>query len=68
MPPWVRQMEAFMLEDMDQLGSAQLVIGGLIASGQITDPHELAFMARRLEEIAAKKAKQNAIPGNRHLQ
>ena len=67
-PPWVRQMEAFILEDMDQLGSAQLVIGGLIASGQITDPHELAFMARRLEEIAAKKAKQNAIPGNRHLQ
>ena len=67
-PPWVRQMEAFILEDMDQLGSAQLVIGGLIASGQITDPHELTFMARRLEEIAAKKAKQNAIPGNRHLQ
>lgn len=67
-PPWVRQMEAFVLEDMDQLGSAQLLIGGLIAGGQITDPHELAFMARRLEEIAAKKAKQNAIPGNGHLQ
>ena len=67
-PPWVRQMEAFILEDMDQLGSAQLLIGGLIAGGQITDPHELAFMARRLEEIAAKKAKQNAIPGNGHLQ
>ncbi|APA68039.1 hypothetical protein [Janthinobacterium sp. 1_2014MBL_MicDiv] len=59
-PPWVREMEAFILEDMDQLDSARLVIGGLIQSGQITDPHELAFLARRLDELAvqisAKKA------------
>ena len=59
-PPWVREMEAFLLEDMDQLDSARLVIGGLIQSGQITDPHELAFLARRLDalasQIAAKKA------------
>lgn len=67
-PAWVRQMEAFILEDMDRLGSAQVVLGGLIASGQITDPHELAFMSRRLDEIAAKKAQQNTIPGNGHLQ
>ena len=60
-PSWVREMEAFILQDMDQLDSARLVIGGLIASGQISDPHELAFLARRLDElakqIAAKKAK-----------
>ena len=56
-PPWVREMEAFILEDMDQLDSARLVIGGLIASGQISDPHELAFLARRLDELSAKKAK-----------
>lgn len=60
-PPWVREMEAFILQDMDQLDSARVVIGGLLASGQITDPHELAFLARRLDalaaEIAAKKAK-----------
>lgn len=65
-PAWVRQMEAFVLEDMDQFDSAQIVLGGLMASGQITDPHELAFMARRLEEMAAKK--KIAIPGNGHLQ
>lgn len=65
-PAWVRQMEAFVLEDMDQLDSAQIVLGGLIASGQISDPHELAFMARRLEEMAARK--KIAIPGNGHLQ
>lgn len=59
-PHWVREMEAFILEDMDQLDSARLVIGGLIASGQISDPHELAFLARKLDaladEIAVKKA------------
>lgn len=65
-PAWVRQMEAFILEDMDQFDSAQIVLGGLIASGQITDPHELAFMARKLDEIAAKK--KHAIPRNTHLQ
>ena len=42
------------------------ILGGLIASGQISDPHELAFMARKLDEIAAKK--KHAIPGNTHLQ
>ena len=56
-PAWVREMEAFILEDMDQLDSARLVIGGLIASGQISDPHELAFLARRLDELARKKVR-----------
>lgn len=65
-PAWARQMEAFVLEDMDQFDSAQIVLGGLIASGQISDPHELTFMARKLDEIAAKK--KHAIPANRHLQ
>ena len=65
-PAWVRQMEAFILEDMDQLDSAKLLVGGLIASGQITDPHELAFMARRLEEISARQ--KNTIPGNGQIQ
>ncbi|MEG2029874.1 MAG: hypothetical protein RR376_04395 [Janthinobacterium sp.] len=63
-PPWVREMEAFLLEDMDQLDSARLVIGGLIQSGQITDPHELAFLARRLDALASQIAakKSNGAP------
>ncbi|MBE3025768.1 hypothetical protein GQ37_000720 [Janthinobacterium sp. BJB1] len=63
-PPWAREMEAFILEDMDQLDSARLVIGGLIQSGQISDPHELAFLARRLDELASQIAakKANAPP------
>ena len=82
-PSWVREMEAFILEDMDQLDSARLVIGGLIQSGQVSDSHELAFLARRLDEladqIAAKKAKcahgnsapctpAITIPAHGHLQ
>lgn len=56
-PAWVREMEAFTLEDMDQLESAQIVLGGLIQDGQITDPHELAFLARRLDTLARKLSK-----------
>jgi len=59
-PAWVREMEAFILEDMDQLDSARLVIGGLIASGQISDPHELAFLARKLDALADKNKKKAA--------
>lgn len=52
-PAWVREMEAFIAQDMNQPDSARLLIGALIADGQITDPHELTFLARRLQEIDA---------------
>jgi len=48
-PPWARQMEAFVLEEMDEREAARAVIGALLDSGQITDPNELRFLARRLE-------------------
>jgi len=50
-PPWARELEAFILEDMNETEAARLLIGGLINSGQITDPHELAFLARRLDAL-----------------
>jgi hypothetical protein len=52
-PPWARELEAFILEDMNEREAARVLIGGLIKSGQITDPHELAFLARRLDALAA---------------
>ena len=52
-PPWARELEAFILEDMNETEAARVLIGGLIQSGQITDPHELAFLARRLDALAA---------------
>lgn len=50
-PMWVRQMEFFILEDMNQLEAAKILLGGLIASGQITDQHELELMERRLQRL-----------------
>lgn len=50
-PMWVRQMEFFILEDMNQLEAAKILLGGLIASGQITDQRELELMERRLQRL-----------------
>ena len=55
-PAWARELEVFMAEDMNELDSARALIGALVASGQITDPHELRFLATRLDQIAARQA------------
>lgn len=53
-PLWAKQMEIFILEDMDELESAKVLIGGLLESGKITDPHEIRFLEGRLKEMEAK--------------
>lgn len=50
-PLWVKQMEFFILEDMNELEAAKVLLGGLIASGQIQDQRELELMQRRLEQL-----------------
>jgi hypothetical protein len=50
-PLWARQMEIFILEDMNELEAARIVLGGLIESGTVTDPAELRFLKQRLEEM-----------------
>jgi hypothetical protein len=50
-PLWARQMEIFILEDMDELEAARIMIGGLLAKGEIQDPNELRFLDQRLREI-----------------
>jgi hypothetical protein len=47
-PDWARQMELFVLEDMGELESAQVLLGGLIDSGEITDQREIDFLLSRL--------------------
>jgi hypothetical protein len=58
-PLWVRQMEPFILEDMNELEAARILIGGLIASGQVKDERDLRLLEQRLklleERIAAEK-------------
>lgn len=53
-PSWAKQMEIFILEDMNEVESAKVLIGGLLASGQISDPHEIRFLSEQLEKLKAK--------------
>jgi hypothetical protein len=55
-PLWARQMEIFILEDMDELEAAKVMLGGLLASGEIRDPAEARFLAERLEQLEARLA------------
>lgn len=61
-PLWARQMEAFILEDMNELETAQIMIGGFLASGSVTDPAEARFLEQRLHEIEARLKKQTHVP------
>jgi hypothetical protein len=50
-PAWARQMEIFLLEDMNEIDSAKILLGGLLQSGQITDLHEAQFLKQKLDEL-----------------
>ena len=50
-PPWATSMEIFILEDLNELEAARIMIGGLLASGKISDGAELTFLNHRLLEI-----------------
>ena len=50
-PLWAKQMEIFILEDMNELEAAKIMIGGLLASGEIHDPQEVRFLAERLRQL-----------------
>ena len=48
-PPWVTQMELFVLEDLGEIESARILIGGLLASGKLAgNDNELRFLKNRL--------------------
>lgn len=51
LPLWATQLEAWFAQDMNELDSARALIGGLIASGRITDPRELRLLEQRLQEL-----------------
>ena len=53
-PAWVRDMSALIAADIGELESARIIIGGLLHSGRVTDPHEVRFLGARLEEIEAR--------------
>ena len=51
-PPWVTQMEIFVLEDLGEIESAQIIIGGLLASGRLAgNDSELRFLNNKLAQL-----------------
>jgi hypothetical protein len=56
-PLWAKQMEIFILEDLNELEAARIMIGGLLAKGAIRDPAEARFLKERLNELEARIAR-----------
>jgi hypothetical protein len=57
---WARQMRIFILEDMGEVESATILLGGLLASGEVSDPREIHFLTLRLNEM--KNAGKSSLP------
>src|SRR6266436_3367938 len=59
-PLWAKQMEIFILEDMNELETARLIIGGYLQSGTVKDPAELRFLEERLKQLEARSAEKTS--------
>ncbi|MDH4174676.1 MAG: hypothetical protein OEW90_14385 [Betaproteobacteria bacterium] len=57
-PLWAKQMEVFILEDMNELEAAKIMLGGMLASGRLEDPGERRFLKERLEELERRMASE----------
>jgi hypothetical protein len=51
-------MEILLLQDLGELETAKILLGALVASRQVRDDRELAFLQERLAEIEARLAGQ----------
>lgn len=65
-PGWARQMHIFILEDMGEVETAKILLGGLLASGSITDQHEVRFLTERLNALE-KAAEKSSGPSESQL-
>lgn len=52
--PWARQMEVFILEDMDELEAARILLGAMLEGGEIDDPAEARYLRQRLQELETR--------------
>ena len=52
-PDWARRTPVVLLEQSGELDATRILIGGLLANGLITDPHELNFLERELQRLEA---------------
>ena len=60
---WARQMRIFILEDMGEGEAAAVLLGGLLHSGEVSDPAEIRFLTQRLEALknAEKSSKASGF-------
>ena len=57
---WARQMRIFILEDMGETQAAAVLLGGLLAGGEVTDAAEIRFLTERLEHL--KSVEKSSSP------
>ncbi len=50
-PSWAIQMHIFLLEDLGEHEAAKILLGGLLASGTVTDANEARFLMERLKAL-----------------
>jgi hypothetical protein len=62
-PNWARQMRIFVLEDLGEAEAAAILLGGLLASGEVTDPQEIHFLMERLAQM--KGAEKSSPPSRK---
>jgi hypothetical protein len=62
-PHWARQMEIFLYEDMGEYETARILLGGLLSSGAVQDPHETHFLIERLK--ALRSAEKPSSPSGK---
>ena len=62
---WARQMRIFILEDLGEREAATVLLGGLLNSGEITEPKEIHFLTERLKQMRGA-GKSSSPSENRH--
>jgi hypothetical protein len=62
-PHWAQQMHIFLREDLGEYQTARVLLGGLLASDAIKDPHEIRFLLERLEKL--KGAEKSSPPSGK---
>jgi hypothetical protein len=56
-PDWAAQMSVFILEDMDELESAKVLLGALLTEGKIKDPNEARYLKGYLERLEQRSGR-----------
>ena len=60
-PLWARQMEIFILEDMNELEAARIMLGGLLGSGEIQRPGRAALPRAAAARSSKSRTQSNSV-------